>query len=953
MKYIKTFRFWIAFFTIVYTLVGFVFIPWFLTNKTASLLKEKIGLHVEIGKAYFNPYTFDLSVHDILVKDLNDKPVIAFKKIFIDYMPIGLFNSTILFKILKIDSPKLYVKLQKDGSLNLKNILPINKNKSKSKSTSSMPDIVLQKIDITNGNINFSDFRGKTPFNLELGPYAFKAHDVSTKKGDLNAHSFRTKIGKDSEIFWEGGMKLNPLSFYGEINISKLKLPKLYGYALPNSNAILKNGLLSLVLPYQIDLSKELKVNINKAKLTLTKISITNKNTKNIIIDIPKIQVNGFDLKWPEQDVTIQSVELENSSIFTLMDKNHEFSLVKSFQTQNHTNTSENNDTKPWTFVLKNAKVSKTKFTLVDMSLDKPVKNELKNISLHVKNISSTKTSPIKYEFSSIINTDTQLKFSGNFLQKPLRVTSKVQLSNLHVKEFKPYIEPFVNIYIKNANLYLKAKIDADFSKKPYIDVNADAFIKKLHINTLDNKKLLTWEQLSLNEIQYVYNPMSINIKSIKINKPYIKVMINKDGSTNFSNLIKESQKQEQKSQNEKAIKIKIGPMVLVNGTSDFSDFSLPFKFKTHIHDLAGNLSIIDFQTTTPSLLNLTGKIDKYGYAKVEGRLTPSNIKNDTTLNILFKNIDLNTMTPYSGKFIGYKIKSGKLSMDLKYSIKKSKLLGDNKINIDTLFLGETVKSPDAVSLPLELAIALLKDSNGQIDIDMPVSGNIDNPDFSYSGVIWGAIGNMITGIVTAPFRFLGAILGIDGDALKSIDFDKGSSAIISTEHEKLSNLHKILSKRPSIKLTIQGGYDEIYDVQALQKKKLITLISEELKKVKKDKKATKTDTYGIVLKKLYTTKFTLKQYEKEKKSMLINKKGKKIKLDEVAFNTLLEDTLLKEIKISHEELISLANQRATNIKDSLIKEYKIDKTRVIINPPSRTNAKRDRWIQSKLEITI
>ncbi len=951
MKYIKTFRFWIAFFALIYTLVGFVFIPWFLTNKTASLLKEKIGLHVEIGKANFNPYTFDLSVHNILVKDLNNKPVIGFKKIFIDYMPIGLFNKTILFKTLEIDSPKLYVKLKKDGSLNLENILAVNKSKSKSKSTSSMPDIILQKIDITNGNINFSDLRSKTPFNLELGPYAFKAHDVSTKKGDLNAHSFRTKIGKDSEMFWEGGMKLNPLSFYGEINISKLKLPKLYSYALPNSDAVLQNGLLSLVLPYQIDLSKELKANINKAKLTLTKISIINKNTKNIIVDIPKFQVNGFDLKWPKQDVTIQSVKLENSSIFTLMDKNHEFSLIKSFQTQNQTSTNDNNDTKPWTFVLKNVKVNKTKFTLIDISLAKPVKNELKDISLHVKNISSTKTSPIKYEFASIINTDTQLKFSGNILQKPLRVTSNMQLSNLHVKEFTPYIKPFVNIDINNANLYLKAKIDADFSKKIDIEVNGDAFIKKLHINTLDNKKLLTWEQLALNAIHYEYNPMSIEIKSIKVNKPYIKMIVAKNGTTNFSNLIKESPKQEQK--NQKPIKIKIGPMILVNGTSDFSDFSLPFKFKTHIHDLVGNLSILDFQTTTPSLLNLTGKIDKYGYAKIDGRLTPSNIKNDTTLNVLFKNIDLNTMTPYSGKFVGYKIKSGKLSMDLKYSVKKSELLGDNKINIDTLFLGETVKSPDAVSLPLELAIALLKDSNGQIDIDMPVSGNMDNPDFSYGGVIWGAVGNMITGIVTAPFRFLGAILGIDGDALKSIDFDKGSSAIISTEHEKLSNLHKILSKRPSIKLTIQGGYDEVYDVQALQKKKLISLISEELKKVKTDKKATKTDTYGIVLKKLYTTKFTLKQYEKEKKSMLINKKGEKIKLDEVAFNTLLEDALLKDIKISYEELILLANQRAKNIKASLVKEYKIDKTRVTIKPPSLTNAKRDRWIQSKLEIAI
>ena len=187
------------------------------------------------------------------------------------------------------------------------------------------------------------------------------------------------------------------------------------------------------------------------------------------------------------------------------------------------------------------------------------------------------------------------------------------------------------------------------------------------------------------------------------------------------------------------------------------------------------------------------------------------------------------------------------------------------------------VQSEDAPSLPLELAIALLKDSEGQINIDLPVNGNMDNPEFSYGSVIWGAVGNMITGIVTAPFRFLGAMLGIDGDALKSIDFDKGSYEIISTEHEKLKNLQKILEKRPAIKITIIGGYDEVYDIQALQKQKFVLIIEEGLKKVKVDKKVTKTDTYGIVLKKTIFCKiYSKKSMRRKKKICKLTKKVKK-----------------------------------------------------------------------------
>src|SRR5660397_215571 len=135
-------------------------------------------------------------------------------------------------------------------------------------------------------------------------------------------------------------------------------------------------------------------------------------------------------------------------------------------------------------------------------------------------------------------------------------------------------------------------------------------------------------------------------------------------------------------------LNVKIGPVKLVNGTTDFSDLSLPFPFKTNIHSLNGEISTLDFGATTPSLVVLTGKIDTYGYADIQGKLIPLNIKENSNINVLFKNIDLNSLTPYSSKFVGYKIKSGKLSMDLTYNISKASLIGSNKINIDTITLG-------------------------------------------------------------------------------------------------------------------------------------------------------------------------------------------------------------------------------------------------------------------------
>jgi len=785
-------------------------------------------------------------------------------------------------------------------------------------------------LNIKNGNINFSDLREEKPFNLELGPYNFTAHDISTREGDLNAHSFRTKINTNGEISWDGGMRLKPLSVYGQINIKNLKLPKLYGYALSDLDAQLTSGALSLVLPYQIDLEKDLKASINGAKLTLSSIKILNKKSNEEIINIPKV---------------------------AKLDKDYNLNIAQAFQAKTKEQPKqESNNSKPWYFVLKNTNLNSANISFLDDGLNEPLKSELKNISLHVKNISSTQTAPIEYKIATLLNKDTQLKSSGTLLQKPLSLTSNLTIKNLHVKEFITYLTPFINFDIKNADIDMKAKID----KKTDFYIEADALVKKLHIDGADGKKLLTWEQLDIKGIKYAHNHKSLGITSLKLDSPYIRAHIAKDGTTNFSNLIKKS-KPTKKEKKTSPMKIKIGPMKLVKGTSDFSDFSLPFPFSTHIDNLHGSFSTLDFQTTTPSKLDLKGKIDEYGYTDIQGTLSPFNIKENASLNLLFKNIDLNSMTPYSGKFVGYKIKSGKLSMDLKYAISKSKLVGDNKINIDTLILGEKVDSPDAPSLPLELAIALLKDSSGQIDIDMPVSGDMDNPEFSYGGVIWRAVGNMITGIVTAPFKFLGSMLGVDGDELKSLDFDKGSYAIITTEHEKLSNLQKILSKRPSIKLTIAGGYDEIVDLYELQKQQFAIVINKELAKPKKDSKSAQNDVYGSALKEIYARDFSILKYNELKKSFLIveknddNKTKKKSapKLDLIAFNNQMQKNITTNIKITKVSLENLANKRADSIKKELTTKYKIDGKRINILPSKLQKAKRDRWVESTLEIAI
>jgi len=963
MKYIKSFKFWLAFLIVIYTLVGFVIVPWFITNKIPPILKDKIGINLTLGKTSFNPYTYELTLRNITLKDQNQKTAFELKRFYVDYTFFGVLTKTFIFNDILIDSAKLYATINQDGNLNLLNIMPKTIKKAEPKATkkSSLPSILLRHMSIKNGEILVKDASNDKNFTANLGPYNFTAHDISTDKNKLNAYTFKTLIDGKSELLWKGGMSISPLKLYGKISIKKLDLPKLYRYALPDIGADLKQGSLSLTLPYQIDMSKKIEARINNAKLTLTDIDLNDKKSGKTLINAKNISLDDLDLYWPRQIISIDSFKIQGTNLYAKLSKDGVMNLAKAFEIKSKPSKQESNTTssKPWKYILKNAILDDANIYFDNQQLKVPTKTQISKLSLHVSNISSNKKARIKYQLGLVLNKNSKVKITGSAKQLPLSAKAKVNLTNIQISDFENYLTPFVNFKIKKASVNIKASVFANFQNKPYINLSASTYVKKLQIDTNADKKLLAWDILRVNGIKFKTKPMSLVIKNISLNKPFIVAHVKKDGTTNFSNLVKKSDKTTKTKSN--PIKIKIGPMKLTNGLTDYSDDSLPFPFRTLIHDLNGDISTLDFGSTTPSTVKFDGKIDKYGYADIEGVIMPFKIKKRANIDVLFKNIDLTSLTPYSGKFLGYKIKHGKLSMDLNYKISNASLKGSNKINIDTLDLGDTVKSKDAISLPLGLAIALLKDSNGQIDIDLPVAGDMNNPDFSYGGVVWGAIGHMITGIVTAPFRFLGSLLGIKGDDLKAIDFKGGSFTIISTEQEKLANLEKIMGKRPNIKLEINGGYDEIVDTKALQKEQFIALVKSKFAKMKKDTNSSKSDRYGTILKNLYSKEFTLTKYNKLKASFMVipkvddnkTKQAKKPILNITAFNDKMQNTLISNIKISKQKLEKLAKDRAKAIKNTLATKYKIDPKRVKILKPIPQKAKRGKWIGSKIGISM
>jgi len=256
------------------------------------------------------------------------------------------------------------------------------------------------------------------------------------------------------------------------------------------------------------------------------------------------------------------------------------------------------------------------------------------------------------------------------------------------------------------------------------------------------------------------------------------------------------------------------------DGELDFADESLIFPFGTRIHSLRGSIAGLSSRPGAAGQLELDGQVDDYGLARAVGQVAPFDPTGFTEIKLVFRNLDMTRLTPYSATFAGRRIDSGKLSLELDYNIRKRQLDSQNQVVIDKLVLGERVQSPTAKDLPLDLAIALLEDSDGRIDLGLPITGSLDDPQFSYGALVWKVIGNVLGKIVTAPFRALGALFGGGAEKLDSITFEAGAERLTPPEQEKLAKLAGALNKRPALALDVGGTWNAA-DRVALQDRRL------------------------------------------------------------------------------------------------------------------------------------
>ncbi|MDQ5906269.1 MAG: hypothetical protein QG590_750, partial [Pseudomonadota bacterium] len=464
--------------------------------------------------------------------------------------------------------------------------------------------------------------------------------------------------------------------------------------------------------------------------------------------------------------------------------------------------------------------------------------------------------------------------------------------------------------------------------------------------------------------------PLSVAVGEVALSDFYARVIVSPEGKLNLMNIVKgdESAKVEKPAEGASAadavgatapveavasvasagdgkavapvadkpakevIPMKIGKVTLQGGNINFSDNFIKPNYSANLTKIGGRVTGLSSTAGSTADMELRGSYDNLAPLNISAKLNPFAAKSYLDLDAEVKGIELTGFSTYSGKYAGYAIERGKLSLFLKYKIDNNQLSADNRVFLDQLTFGDEVDSPEATKLPVRLAVSLLQNRKGEIDINLPISGSLDDPQFSVGGIIVQVILNVFTKAITSPFALIGSLFG-GGEELSYVEFDYGYSTISAKMKERLQTVAKVLDDRPAIRIEIAGRIDSERDREglkrALMERRVKAQRLEEL--VKAGTEAGSLDEVEIPAKDY--PKYLERAYKAEKFPKPRNMIGlvKDLPVEE------MEKLMMANMKADDEALRDLADRRAKSAGEWLSREGKVAAERIFLLKPHLT----------------
>ena len=860
----RTKRFWLFFLFLLYSLFGWVAVPFIVENQLGSVLKSTANWEVKIGNTVFNPYALSLEIEQASFKNDKDQQILGFERFFVNFSALSSLTGVISFDEISLARPLVNLEVDHAGQTNIQRDFASNTAEAEpveEQENAETLALFFNLISISAGEINVLDHSQGEAFKTSIQPFNLALNNFSTTNNEGGDYELAIALGKGQQINWKGQIGIAPFHSKGYLALKNIHSDSFWHYVKNVSPYWLNNASISIEGQYDTSIKdQQTLLLVDKGFLSIQELAVAEHATSNNLLELETLSLGPITFDLNQRQLALGEISLDKPVISALRYPNNKINLLLPLEDNtpsqtNETTISQTEDkideasqaaaTAPqkqdsqgkqaFKWSINSVTINDGAIRWVDQALTKPANLLLDKLNISLGQLSEDLSKPFPYQLSFKTGVG-QHSLAGNLSPAPFSVEGDLAIQTFPLDWLQNYVSESANITLDSGTVDFNSQYRLLMSETLNGQIKADISVDNIAVSDTGLAKPLTgFDQLAIGPISIELGGIqNINIDSIKLIKPYGEVFIAKDGQLNLANIstektstdeqgtVKESTSEAETRKQEidtnapaddaqNSPNIAINKIIIQEGRFEFTDASQNPTVNTYFDQVTGSIENLSSDVENKSKVDIQGNLETYGKLFVRGTLNPLSQKPYTDLGIKVSNINLSTASPYSAKFAGYQIDKGKLDLNLAYKIDDKKLQANNHIFIDQFEFGDSVDSPDATSLPLPLAIGIMKNLDGEIDIDLPISGDLDDPSFSIGSVVFSAFTNLITKIVTSPFAILGSLVE-GGDDISSVEFLAGQASLSTDQQAKVMKLAKALKERPKLNLEIRGIADASVD---------------------------------------------------------------------------------------------------------------------------------------------
>ncbi len=794
----------------VYALVGFLLVPRIVRSVLLKNMSQALTTRPTLEKVRCNPFALSLTLKGFRIPDGRGATAVGFDKLYLRFNIFSPFFGAWTLDELRIDKPLVNVAILEDRSLSL---LSLVKPQAAPPDTTKPPPVLLVRhLRIADGVASYDDLSRQPEFKKALIPIQIELKDFTTRRDRRNEYSLDAKTDKGETLAWSGRFTLQPFTSEGRLSIGNLQALTIEEFSGGTAPYQFTRGAIDFSADYKVDAAETpARFGLSHMGVAIRDLALADRATGEESIAAAEIETKDGEVRSDLLDANLGSVSVDSLHVLVWMDSTNTTNLQRWSQTPPDTAA-------PWTTRMTVAAIGRGEVEFQDRRFTPPPSLQFHETRAELKSYSSAPGTIVPFSAACSTGTGGRVNAVGSLIPSAGSVDAQAQLDDFDLKQLQPFVSQMAHLEISGGTLSGKGRLrmNAFGAAGPMLRYTGD--IASSRFASVDEKirqPFLSWERLDLKDLEYDMEPSRIFAREIVAKKPFVRFVIAPDMTSSVQSIAIPPDSLppafRPKPDQPDTIPAVIQSIQVVDGSMYFADFSLTPNFATGIEQLNGSIKELSSAQAAHAVMDLQGKVDEYAPVFFAGTMNPLNDRGVTDVTAKFENIELTTFSPYSGKFMGYRIEKGKLDLDLHYFIQDRKLKAENKILVRQLTLGEKVQSPDATSLPVKFAIALLKDKNGDINLNLPVHGDLDDPKFSVFPIVMKVLVQLVIKAVTSPFKLFGAIFGGDDEEVApAIRFPYGSAALDTTEVRKLDAIHQGLVDRPGLKLEIeQAGQRE------------------------------------------------------------------------------------------------------------------------------------------------